>query len=107
MPTMRSLSILVAALIAVVIGVIGRLQPSLFMAIPLFPLSIILWVSTGNSAPPFLNPAPWFDDVTTWTKPGDVIVSVGGKSGTTFMLYMCHQIRMKGEQCEDTALDSR
>ena len=66
------------------------------MTLP-FPLSILLWVATGNSAPPLIRTDPWTnDDVRTWTRPGDVVVAVGAKSGTTFLSYCAHQIRLRG-----------
>jgi len=86
---------------AILIGGIGRICPHLFMNLP-FPLSIILWVTTGNPMPPyFMNDAWKEDEIDTWTKDGDLVVAVGAKSGTTFMLYCTHQIRTKGKDVND------
>ena len=94
-------SSLVVAVIAIVIGAIGKFKPSLFMTLP-FPVSLLCWLATGNSAPPFIQPDPWInDDVKTWTRSGDVVVAVGGKSGTTFLSYCAHQIRLKGADDAD------
>jgi len=92
---------MVVAATAIFIGAIGRVKPSLFMTLP-FPLSILLWLATGNSPPPFIQPDPWInDDVKTWTRSGDVVVAVGVKSGTTFLSYCAHQIRLKGSDDAD------
>ena len=37
--------------LAIIIGSVGKFAPHLFMGLP-FPLSIILWVTTGNAMPP-------------------------------------------------------
>ena len=87
--------------LALAIGAIGTMKPTLFMGLP-FPLSIILWTSFGGEVPPYFMPEAWKDDeIKTWTKPGDLVVSTGGKSGTTWMLFCTHQIRMKGADDAD------
>jgi|EP01082_Thalassiosira_pseudonana_P003311 hypothetical protein len=87
--------------VAILIGAIGKFQPHLFMNLP-FPLSIILWVTSGGSMPPYFTQDAWAEDeIDTWTKDGDVVVATGAKSGTTFMLYCTHQIRTKGTDTND------
>lgn len=82
--------------LALLIGSIGKFAPHRFMSLP-FPLSIILWVSTGNEMPPYFMTDAWKEDeIDSWTKDGDLVVATGPKSGTTFMLYCTHQIRTKG-----------
>lgn len=96
----RSVALLVA-LLAVVVGVIGTYKPSHFLALP-FPLGILLWVSFGGDLPPYMFVDPWEEEeIRTWTKPGDLVVSVGIKSGTTWMLYCTHQIRVKAADDAD------
>lgn len=87
--------------VALLIGTVGKIAPHLFLNLP-FPLSIILWVSTGHDMPPYLfQDAFKEDEIDTWTKDGDLIVATGFKSGTTWMLYCTHQIRTKGTDVDD------
>lgn len=88
---------IVFGLLAVSIGIIAKVRPHLFMALP-FPLSVILWTAAaGGEMPPYFTSAAWAEEeIKTWTKPNDVIVTTGVKSGTNWMLYCSHQIRMKG-----------
>lgn len=97
----KALAVLVA-LLALSIGSVAKLKPELFMTLP-FPLSIILHTAAaGGSVPPYFMPDAWADDeIGTWTNPNDVIVSAGAKSGTNWMLYCTHQIRMKGSANAD------
>jgi len=100
MGAIKVLGVSVAAL-AMLVGSVGKLRPHVFMSLP-FPLSIILWASTGNEMPPYFMPDAWKEDeIGTWTKDGDLVVATGGKSGTTFMLYCTHQIRTKGKDQDD------
>ena len=97
----------IVAVIAITAGVVNKVKPTLFMALP-FPISIILWAECfGNEMAPYFMPDAWSDEeIKTWTKPGDLIVSVGAKQGTNWMLYCTHQIRMKAsEDADDLFLD--
>jgi len=86
---------------AILIGSIGKFAPHLFMNLP-FPLSIILWASTGNSMPPYFMDDAWKEDeIDSWMKDGDLVVATGAKSGTTWMLYCTHQIRTNGTDLDD------
>ena len=87
--------------LAVSIGVIGKTKPELFLKLP---MGFIPWAITGNIMPPYFDATPFGEDeFGTWTRDGDLIVSVGAKSGTNWMLYCTHQIRTKGKG--DTASD--
>jgi len=87
--------------LAILIGFVGKFAPHLFMTLP-FPLSIILWASTGNEMPPYFMTDAWKEDeIDTWMRDGDLVVAAGAKSGTTFMLYCAHQIRTKGTDEND------
>mmetsp|Transcript_3312 Transcript_3312/g.7790 ORF Transcript_3312/g.7790 Transcript_3312/m.7790 type:complete len:376 (+) Transcript_3312:51-1178(+) len=79
---------------AVVVGMIGKLSPTLFLKLP---MGFIPWAITGNPMPPFFF-ADAFEpgEFKSFTKDGDLIVSTGIKSGTHWMLYCSHQIRTKG-----------
>ena len=37
------------------------------------------------------------EEARTWLRDGDAVISVAPKSGTTWLLYCTHQIRVKGE----------
>lgn len=91
----------IVTLLAILIGFIGTYKPTHFMALP-FPLSFLLWMNFGEYISPYVFLDAWKDEeIPTWTKNGDLIVSVGPKSGTTWMLYCTHQIRMKGAPDSD------
>ena len=100
----KSMALAGAALVGALvlgIGIVGKTKPTLFMGLP-FPLSIILWTSFGGEMPPFFMPDAWHpEEIKTWTKPGDLVVTTGSKSGTTWMLFCTHQIRMKGSDDAD------
>ena len=66
-------------LLAVAIGGIGKFNPLLFLKIN---HGFILWAMTGNQMPPYIM-NPWEEH--GWLKDGDLVVSVGAKSGTTWM----------------------
>ncbi|KAL7482466.1 hypothetical protein ACHAW6_008139 [Cyclotella cf. meneghiniana] len=87
--------------IALLIGCIGKFQPSLFMCLP-FPISILLWILTGHNMPPYFSADAWKEDeIDTWMKDGDLVVATGAKAGTNFILYCAHQIRTKGNDVND------
>ncbi|KAL3810783.1 hypothetical protein ACHAXA_006427 [Cyclostephanos tholiformis] len=87
--------------LALLIGYAGKFAPHLFLSLP-FPLSIILWSTTGHDMPPYFMPDAWnVDEIDTWMKDGDLVIATGVKSGTTFMLYCTHQIRTRGTDIDD------
>ena len=68
--------------LAVSIGVIGKTKPELFLKLP---MGFIPWAITGNIMPPYFDATPFGEDeFGTWTRDGDLIVSVGAKSGTNW-----------------------
>ena len=84
-----------ALFLAILLGLIGRLAPTLLLRIPTY--GWIFWMATGNPVPPYLVYDAWKgDEHRSWLRDGDVVVAAGGKSGTTWMLYCAHQIRVKG-----------
>lgn len=90
------LALLVAA-IAVSIGAIGKLKPELFLHIP--NVGFILWAITGHPVPPYFRSDAWeTSEMKTWIRDKDVVVATAAKSGTTWMLYCAHQIRVKGSE---------
>ena len=92
---------MLVGVLATIFGTIGKLKPSLFMALP-FPISFLCWICFEHPNHLYLMPDPWLgDEAKTWTKPNDLIVSVGAKCGTTWMLYCSHQIRTKGTDDDD------
>ncbi len=83
-------------LLAITIGLTAKFVPHLFFKIP--NIGFILFVITGGSPiPPYIVPDPFLPGNTAWLKKGDVIVTAGGKCGTTWMLFCSHQIRVKGD----------
>lgn len=83
------------AILAIVIGGTARFAPHLFFKIP--NVGFILFAMTGGSPiPPYIIQDPYTEKNRHWLKQDDVIVSVGAKSGTTWMLFCSHQIRVKG-----------
>ena len=82
------------AVFAILIGTIGKFAPHLFFKIP---NGFILWAMTGNPLPPYITDEPYLPENQGWLRPNDVIVSVAPKSGTTWMLFCSHQIRVKGD----------
>lgn len=95
------------ATLAIALGMVGRVAPDLFFRIP--NVGFILWtITTGKALPPYIVHGP-FDDH-DWLRDDDVVVSVDAKSGTTWMLFCSHQIRVKGNDelhpYEDTMLST-
>jgi len=90
--TLSKIAIFVAA-ISITFGSIAKLAPQLFFKIP--NVGFIFYAMTGNILPPYFT-TDMFDKPEEWLKDGDVIVSTGAKSGTTWMLFCSHQIRVKG-----------
>ena len=73
------------ALVAVAVGTIGKVKPELFLKLP---MGFIPWAITGNFVPPYFDNAFYkSESFRDWVRDGDVIVSVGAKSGTTWMSF--------------------
>ncbi|KAJ1466347.1 P-loop containing nucleoside triphosphate hydrolase protein [Baffinella frigidus] len=87
---------LVVVLVAVAVGSVAKFQPSLFFKIP--EVGFIPWGMTGGAIPPYITYDVWEGkNHESWLKDNDVVISTGAKSGTTWMLYCTHQIRVKGQ----------
>jgi hypothetical protein len=84
--------------VAIGIGTIAKYKPELFFKIPHY--GFIVWAMSGGAMPPFFMRGPFEEGKTDWLKDGDVVVSVAAKSGTTWMLFYSHQIRVKGNDEE-------
>jgi len=83
------------AILAILLGSVAKYAPNLFFKVP--EIGFILYAMTGGKPiPPFIVNDPYLPGNTDWLKPKDVIVSVAAKSGTTWMLFCAHQIRVKG-----------
>ena len=98
---MRTLSKFVTTTVltvAITIGSIAKYKPELFFKIPHY--GFIPWAISGGAMPPYIVPGPFEEGNTDWLKDGDVVVSVAAKSGTTWMLFCSHQIRVKGNDEE-------
>jgi hypothetical protein len=86
----------IVALVAVALGATAKVAPHLFFRVP--EIGFILYAITGGTPiPPYIVPDPYRQGNSDWLKKDDVIVSSGAKSGTTWMLYCSHQIRVKGD----------
>ena len=55
-----------------------------------------LLLGGGNVPPYFAFDAFLPENIDSWCRDGDVIVSSGAKSGTNWLLYTCHLIRTRG-----------
>ena len=87
----------VVVLVAVAMGTVAKVKPSLFFKIP--HVGFIPWAITGGAMPPMFFSDLWEgENHQQWLKDNDVVVSSGAKSGTTWMLYCTHQIRVKGQE---------
>mmetsp|Transcript_25550 Transcript_25550/g.37743 ORF Transcript_25550/g.37743 Transcript_25550/m.37743 type:complete len:376 (-) Transcript_25550:78-1205(-) len=89
------------ALLAIVLKSIAVVKPSIFFKIPNVGF-IFHTILTGIDPPPYFTFDAWsVEDSKTWLRDGDLVVASGAKSGTTWMLYCAHQIRMKGSNDAD------
>lgn len=87
----------IVACFAIAIGSTAKFAPHLFFKVP--NIGFILYAITGGSPiPPYISKEPFSQENRGWLKQNDVIVSTGVKSGTTWMLYCSHQIRVKGDE---------
>eukprot|EP00938_MAST-03A_sp_MAST-3A-sp1_P003678 g3678.t1 len=86
-----SVSVLAIAIIAIVV----RINPEIVLKLP---NGFIFYAIMGHTPPPYFDMSAWqSDEMKTWIRSGDVVVSVNAKSGTNWLLYMTHLIRVKGE----------
>lgn len=93
----------IVAMVAIALGSIASLAPHLFLKVP--RIGFILFALTGGPIPPFIVQEPFAKGARGWLKKDDVIVSVAAKSGTTWMLFCSHQIRVKGNDEKHPFID--
>lgn len=94
-PKLLTYLAVVMATVAITVGSTAKFAPHLFFKVP--NIGFILYAMTGGTPiPPYIVQDPFSEKNRGWLKKDDVIVSVGAKSGTTWMLYCSHQIRVKG-----------
>lgn len=82
---------------AILVGLIAH-NPLLVFKIP--HVGFIFHAVSGGTMPPYFGNDMFHDEKNDWLRPDDVVVSVGAKSGTTWMLYCGHQIRSKGDDAK-------
>ena len=73
---------------------------------PCFRIPTIGWilhmVITQQLPPPYISLSCYaLDEMRQWTRDGDVVVSALPKSGTTWMLYISHLIRVRGDLADE------
>jgi predicted metalloenzyme YecM len=86
---LQKIAIFVAA-----VGVALVMKPELVLHLPngFIPYAIL-----GHPPPAYFMYDAWKDgEHETWLKDGDLVTCVGAKSGTNWLLYMSHLIRVKG-----------
>eukprot|EP00960_Hanusia_phi_P075149 768380-Hanusia_phi.AAC.1 len=82
------------AVIVAAVAVAVTVMPELLL---MLPSGFMIWGILGYEMPPYFDRTPFaMEEFRTWTRPGDIIISVASKSGTTWMLFCAHQIRVKG-----------
>jgi len=97
MSTCKTASVFVA-LVAVLIGIVGRMTPEIFLHIPNIGfIPFMLFGGNNGILPPFFDLGPWQgEEYNNWLRDGDVVVATGAKAGTTWMCYCLDAIRRKG-----------
>jgi len=79
----------VVAVLASLVGVISGFYPTLFFKIP--EVGFIPYAMSGGPIPPYFDFTMFEDD--SWLNDGDVVVAVGTKCGTNWMMTMVHELR--------------
>ena len=86
-------------LIGILVGLLAivvKLFPHYLLKIPKIGF-VFHHLLTGEPLPAYIrNDCYKGDEFLTWAQPGDAIVSTMAKSGTTWMLYVSHLIRIRG-----------
>lgn len=84
-------------LLAVALGTVGKVQPEVFLKLP-GPFGFLLYHFVGGKfLPPFMDNTPFLGaNFFEWAKDGDVLVSTGGKTGTTWLCYCSDAVRRRG-----------
>eukprot|EP00939_MAST-03C_sp_MAST-3C-sp1_P002414 g2414.t1 len=87
-----------AYFIALILGglaVLLKINPEIVLQLP---NGFIAYAILGHHPPAHFCYDAWKkEEFDGWAKDGDLIVSVGGKCGTNWLLYMSHLIRIKGD----------
>jgi len=91
----------VAAVVFAIVAASILRDPALCFNIPEIGW-LIHTLMTGKPLPPYVDTTEVYreGEMKSWTRDGDVIVSTLAKAGTTWMLYICHLIRTKGDKYE-------
>ena len=90
----------VLALVVAGFAIIAGLAPHVFLRVP--RVGFILHAIAGGNLPPFFATEPFKpDNFDQWAKSGDVIISGGAKSGTTWLMNILHQLRSGGDDSFD------
>lgn len=97
----RLISLFVVGL-AIAVGVIGRVKPTLFFHIPRY--GFIPWFLTGHPLPPYFDKSCFYQE--NWSgRKGDVVISSGVKAGTFWLQNIVFLLRSNGwddfEKLED------
>jgi len=100
----KSVAIL-AALLAISIGLVGKFKPTLFLThAPHY--GYILWAMTGNPLPPHFDPKAWNEEhFHKFIQPGDIIQSTTAKSGSLWLQQIVHLIKHNGTDNLEYILD--
>ena len=88
----------VAAVVAALVAAVGllRTRPELCFRVPEVGFALYSAL-TFTFGPPYVV-TDCYKDIDDWTRDGDVIVSTVVKGGTTWMLYLAHLVRIRGDE---------
>lgn len=89
-----SRTILVSSVLVLALGVLLRWNRHVVLKIP--KVGFVLYAMLGGSVPGYISREAWEREA-EWVRPGDVFVTIGAKSGTTWMLQTVQQIRTRGK----------
>ncbi len=100
---MNKLGQFVAVATIVAIGVFLRVFPEVVLKVP--GMGFVLYHFIGGAPiPGYIVNSQWENDK-TWLRPGDVVVTVATKSGTTWAMATVHAIRTRGVVDYDSLID--
>lgn len=94
---------LIIIVIIILISIILKLYPEIVLKVPNYGF-ILYHIINNAPIPPYIVNEQWKDDY-KWLKSNDIIISVGIKSGTTWMMSTLHAIRTRGSVDYDSILD--
>jgi hypothetical protein len=81
-------------MLVVLIAVLVRLNPEIVLKVPKVGFVLYHFVK-GAPIPPYFSQDHWAKD-TAWLEAGDVVISITGKSGSTWAMATLHEIRTRG-----------